>query len=255
MCAGGHSKDAMVTDNDRAYAIREIRKDEVELLKDFLYEAIFIPEGVTPPPRSILDQPELRVYIDDFGSRKGDHCLVAECSGKVVGAVWTRIMNDYGHVDDDTPSFAISLYKEYRGKGIGTQMMIQMLELLKKQGLVLTREGKDGGYSCAAGAGEITLRHIAEATEMHFAEGFRMGTGCPGPEEGAAAPDGMSVPDGMAAPDGMAEIDMDCLNASGMAQVMQELYEQMDALCMERLERITVADLEKRLKNRRQAGT
>lgn len=125
----------MVTDNDRAYAIREIRKDEVELLKDFLYEAIFIPEGVTPPPRSILDQPELRVYIDDFGSRKGDHCLVAECSGKVVGAVWTRIMNDYGHVDDDTPSFAISLYKEYRGKGIGTQMMIQMLELLKKQGL------------------------------------------------------------------------------------------------------------------------
>lgn len=59
---------------------------------------------------------------------------MAECSGKVVGAVWTRIMNDYGHVDDDMPSFAISLYKEYREKGIGTQMMIQMLELLKKQG-------------------------------------------------------------------------------------------------------------------------
>ena len=131
----------------------------------------------------------------------------------------------------------------------------KVMLMLKKQGLVLTREGKDGGYSCAAGAEEITLRHIAEATEMHFAEGFRMGKGCPGPEEGAAAPDGMSVPDGMAAPDGMAEIDMDCLNASGMAQVMQELYEQMDALCMERLERITVADLEKRLKNRRPAGT
>ena len=92
--------------------IREIHKDEVVLLKDFLYEAIYIPEGVTPPPRSILKQSELRVYIDDFGSRKGDHCLVADCGGKLVGAVWTRIMNDYGHVDDDTPSFAISLYKE-----------------------------------------------------------------------------------------------------------------------------------------------
>ena len=124
----------MVSDNDRAYAIREIRKDEFVLLKDFLYEAIFIPEGVTPPLRSILDQPELRVYIDDFGSRKGDHCLVADCDGSVVGAVWTRIMNDYGHVDNDTPSFAISLYKEYRGKGIGIQMMVQMLELLKMQG-------------------------------------------------------------------------------------------------------------------------
>ena len=43
-------------------------------------------------------------------------------------------MNDYGHVDDDTPSFAISLYKEYRGQGIGTQLMVKMLELLKKNG-------------------------------------------------------------------------------------------------------------------------
>ena len=59
---------------------------------------------------------------------------MADCNGKVVGAVWTRIMDDYGHVDDDTPSFAISLYKEYRGKGIGTQMMRKMLALLKKQG-------------------------------------------------------------------------------------------------------------------------
>ena len=113
--------------------------------------------------------------------------------------------------------------------------------MLKKQGLVQTREGKDGGYSCAARAEEITLRHIAEATEMHFAEGFRTGKGCPGLAEGATA-----LAD-------MAEIDMDCLNASGMAQVMQELYEQMDALCMERLGRITVADLEKRLKNRGKA--
>ena len=28
--------------------IRELRADETDLLKDFLYEAIFIPEGVKP---------------------------------------------------------------------------------------------------------------------------------------------------------------------------------------------------------------
>lgn len=43
-------------------------------------------------------------------------------------------MNDYGHVDDETPSFAISLYKEYRGQGIGTRMMNEMLALLKEKG-------------------------------------------------------------------------------------------------------------------------
>jgi ribosomal protein S18 acetylase RimI-like enzyme len=74
------------------------------------------------------------VYIEDFGTRQGDHCLVADSGGKVVGAVWTRIMNDYGHVDDETPSFAISMYKEYRGQGIGSQLMAKMLELLKQQG-------------------------------------------------------------------------------------------------------------------------
>ena len=124
----------MQSDESMNYIIRNIRGNETDLLKDFLYEAIFIPEGVEPPDKDIVEKPELRVYIDGFGSNKGDYCLVAETDDKVVGAVWTRIMNDYGHVDDDTPSFAISLYKEYRGQGIGTQLMIKMLELLKENG-------------------------------------------------------------------------------------------------------------------------
>ena len=113
---------------------REIQPNEYGLLKDFLYEAIFIPEGVTPPDRLIIEQPELSLYYDGFGSGPADYCIVADDSGKVVGAVWTRIMNDYGHVDDETPSFAISVYKEYRGRGIGTELMRRMLDLLKSRG-------------------------------------------------------------------------------------------------------------------------
>lgn len=74
------------------------------------------------------------MYVSDFGKQKDDHCFVAEVDGKVVGAVWVRIMNDYGHIDDETPSFAISLYKEYRGYGIGTALMEQMLSSLKEIG-------------------------------------------------------------------------------------------------------------------------
>ena len=114
--------------------IRKLRDDETELLKDFLYEAIYIPDGIQPPERSIIELPELSIYYEDFGNSPADNCLVAEEDGKVVGAVWTRIMNDYGHVDDETPSFAVSLYKEYRGKGFGTEMMRRMLGLLKEQG-------------------------------------------------------------------------------------------------------------------------
>ena len=114
--------------------IRKLCTEEAGLLKDFLYEAIFIPEGVEPPPRDIVERPELRVYYEYFGRGAADHCLVAEADGHVVGAVWTRIMKDYGHVDDETPSFAISLIPEYRGKGIGTRLMRNILSLLKEQG-------------------------------------------------------------------------------------------------------------------------
>ena len=115
------------------YRIREIRENEYYVLSEFLYEAIFIPEGTEKPPKSIIEQPELQVYIADFG-KSDDWCLVAEVKEKIVGAVWVRIMNDYGHIDDETPSFAISLYEEYRNMGIGTALMRDMLEFLKNKG-------------------------------------------------------------------------------------------------------------------------
>ena len=113
---------------------RHLQPSETELLKTFIYEAIFIPEGVEPPPFDIIFRPEIALYYEGFGNGSADNCIVAEVDGKVVGAVWTRIMNDYGHVDDQTPSFAISLLKDFRNQGIGTELMRRMLQLLKNQG-------------------------------------------------------------------------------------------------------------------------
>ena len=76
----------------------------------------------------------MQVYITDFGKKKDDIGLIAEVDKKAVGAVWVRIMNDYGHIDNNTPSFAISLYKDYRGLGIGTALMKEMLRILKDRG-------------------------------------------------------------------------------------------------------------------------
>ena len=120
--------------NSIDYTIRDIKETEYPLLENFLYEAIFVPEGVEPPPKSIVNAPELQVYIENFGTQEHDKALIVEIDNKVVGAVWVRIMNDYGHIDNQTPSFAISLYKEYRGHGIGTEMMKKMLSILKTCG-------------------------------------------------------------------------------------------------------------------------
>lgn len=113
--------------------IRQINNDELYLLEDFIYEAIFLHGQDITLPRDIIYKPEIFIYIKDFGCEH-DNCLVAECDGKVCGAVWTRIIDAFGHVDNDTPEFAISLYKQYRGLGIGTKLMRGMLALLKEKG-------------------------------------------------------------------------------------------------------------------------
>lgn len=114
------------------YKIRELKQNEIKLLDTFLYEAIFIPEGVQAPSKDIIKHPDLQIYVSDFG-KKNDVCYIAEVEGKIVGAVWTRIINDYGHVDDETPSLSISLLKEYRNLGIGTELVKKILLTLKEQ--------------------------------------------------------------------------------------------------------------------------
>ena len=139
--------------------IREIQKQEYPLLDNFLYEAIFVPEGIESPPKTIITSPELQVYVKRFGESKDDWGLVAEVDSKIVGAVWVRIMNDYGHIDDETPSLAISLYKEYRGFGIGTSMIKEILTLLKSH-----------GYSRVS----LSVQKVNYAAKMYLKIGFEI---------------------------------------------------------------------------------
>ena len=116
--------------------IRHIKPEEWPLLADFLYEAIYIPEGYEGEiPRSVIyDDPKCRAAFEGFGSLSDDHAIVADVNGEVVGACWVRTTDEYGHIDDETLSFSISLYKPFRGKGIGTAMMRAMLAELREEG-------------------------------------------------------------------------------------------------------------------------
>lgn len=118
------------------FVIRKLDITEASLLKEFTYLAIYVPQGVKMPPKSIVEFPELKVYYQDFGTRVGDICLVAETDSKIVGAVWTRIVNDFAHIDDNTPSLAIAVAKESRGKGMGTRLLNKMLTVLKDAGFL-----------------------------------------------------------------------------------------------------------------------
>ena len=118
------------------YTIRRMRRDEWPLLEDFLYEAIYVPEGyVGEIPRSVIyDDPKCRAAFEGFGSLPDDRAIVADVGGEVVGACWVRTTDEYGHIDDETPSFSISLYPRFRRQGIGTAMMRALLDELHDAG-------------------------------------------------------------------------------------------------------------------------
>lgn len=137
-------KGAVITVNAHSYTIitahpinpkvRVMRESDCGCLAEFCYQAIFIPEGTEPPPRSVVKAADIYIYIDGFGSRVGDHGVVAEQNGQVIGAAWTRIIPAYGHVDSKTPELAISILPEFRGYGIGTKLMRKLFKALRDNG-------------------------------------------------------------------------------------------------------------------------
>lgn len=118
------------------YTVRHIQPDEWPLIEDFLFEAIFLPPGFEGQiDRSIIeDDPKCRAAWEGFGTLDDDRGLVAVVGNHVAGACWVRTTDEYGHIDESTPSLSISLFKPYRGHGMGTALMKAMLEELRQAG-------------------------------------------------------------------------------------------------------------------------
>ena len=106
------------------------KQEDYPKLEDFLYHAIFVPEGEELPPYEIIFQPEIYVYVKDFGN-ESDSGVVAEINGQVIGAAWARIIPAYGNIDDKTPELAISVLPSFRSQGIGTALMESLFKLLQ----------------------------------------------------------------------------------------------------------------------------
>ena len=95
----------------------------------------------------------------------------------------------------------------------------KVMSKLKKEKIIGTKEGLNGGYMMIRSAADINLRQICEALESEVVT--------------ASWHSGSS--------------DMKCLVASGMAGIMDEIYEKMNGQCKEILEGITIQDIDNRI--------
>ena len=95
----------------------------------------------------------------------------------------------------------------------------KVMASLKKAGLVETREGIKGGYHIGENASHINLAQISDALgEESVKASWKSGN----PE-------------------------MTCLIASGMAGIMDGIYSELNAVCREKLESITLQSIENQI--------
>ena len=133
-----------------------------------------------------------------------------------------------------TSEFAIAVhalvYLNHKGETVSSEALAEnictnparvrkVMAKLKKAGLVATQEGVDGGYHFIKAPAEVTLRRIDEAVDV------RLVSACwkPGDREKA------------------------CLVASGMGDIMDDIYSDLDELCRRRLGEITIADIDRKI--------
>ena len=84
-----------------------------------------------PSIEVVQKQPSLSRYAIDWG-RMGDMGSVALNGKQPIGATWLRLWLEdkgFGYIDGSIPELAVAVVPEYRGKGIGTKLLLQVLEL------------------------------------------------------------------------------------------------------------------------------
>lgn len=95
----------------------------------------------------------------------------------------------------------------------------KIMAKLKNAGLVTTKEGPDGGYLFELSPDAVTLEDVSNAVGIRFvSSAWKSG-----------------------------DSDMECLVASGMAGIMDYIYDDLDNMCKVRLKSITISKIDAKI--------
>jgi ribosomal protein S18 acetylase RimI-like enzyme len=109
--------------------IRRGGVQDLRFLRDMLHHAYYWRERV---PGSLVSR-----YVRGWG-RPGDTAVIALDGGFPVGAAWFRVFKadepGYGFVDEQTPELAIAVVPSQRGKGVGEQLLLALIDRAREAG-------------------------------------------------------------------------------------------------------------------------
>lgn len=118
--------------------IKRLNTIPINIFHQFFYKAIFVPENQPPVPFENIYKPELYKYINAFGKKPNDTCVVGMVCAEIVGLAWARTFSDseqsYGFINEDVPELCIYIKDKYRRRGLGKRLVKQMVYEIEKKG-------------------------------------------------------------------------------------------------------------------------
>lgn len=120
-------------------SFRVMQADEYEFLNEMLYEALFVLPGQPKFPREIIEDPSIKKYIENWNQKEGDLAIVCLDGEELIGAIWGRKFSEdnkgYGFIDAETPEIGMAIKQEYRGKGLGSNLIKLLVDEYLEQGV------------------------------------------------------------------------------------------------------------------------
>jgi ribosomal protein S18 acetylase RimI-like enzyme len=118
----------------RDFRCRVARSDDEPFLWIALYHAIHVPAGKISPPLEIVRRAELARYVQGWSAEREPGVIAETPDGKRIGAAWVRLLQGdhagYGHIADEVPELSMAVLTDWRGLGVGTLLLQQLLDAL-----------------------------------------------------------------------------------------------------------------------------
>ena len=112
------------------------------------------------PAAAVRSHPMLARYVDGWG-RSGDRGVIAEHQGTPIGAAWCRCFPaeapGWGWIDAETPELSVAVLPPYRGTGIGTALLTQLLQMTEESTAL-----------------SLAVRSTNPALRLYLRQGFRI---------------------------------------------------------------------------------
>ena len=127
-----------ITPDHLSCSVREIQPSDQAALWEILYEALWDPPGGPKRPRSVMANPHIAIYVENWGSREGDLGFLAVTeAGVVAGGILSRLLappqQGAAFYDIRTPQLGIAVFPAFQNQGIGTQLFKHYLAAAAKR--------------------------------------------------------------------------------------------------------------------------